>query len=77
MQKAQAILPIGTVLNGHYILESLLGKGGFGNVYLARDQDDSRQLFALAELINPKDQARYRFTLEYASPSPVLHQTLP
>ena len=53
MQKTQAILPIGTVLNGHYILESLLGKGGFGNVYLARDQDDSRQLFALAELINP------------------------
>lgn len=77
MQKTQAILPIRTVLNGQYILENLLGKGGFGNVYLARDQDDNRQLFALAELINPQEQEGYRFTLENVSPSPVPHQTLP
>ena len=77
MQQTQSILPIGTVLNGRYTLESLLGKGGFGNVYLARDQDDSQQLFALAELLNPKEHERYRFTLDYVSPSPVPHQTLP
>jgi eukaryotic-like serine/threonine-protein kinase len=73
----QAILPIGTVLNGQYIVESLLGKGSFGNVYLARDQDDKQKLFALAELINPKDQKGYRFTLEYVSHTPPSHRALP
>jgi len=71
VQKVQAILPIGTVLNGHYIIESLLGKGSFGNVYLARDQYNKQKLFALAELINPKEQEGYSFTLDYISPSPL------
>jgi eukaryotic-like serine/threonine-protein kinase len=77
VQKVQAILPIGTVLNGHYIIESLLGKGSFGNVYLARDQYDKQKLFALAELINPKEQEGYRFTLEYVSPTPLDHGAIP
>jgi serine/threonine protein kinase len=77
VQKVRAILPIGTVLKGHYIVESLLGKGGFGNVYLTRDQYDKQKLFALAELINPKEQKGYRFTLEYVLPPPLRHQTLP
>src|SRR5215472_14229270 len=73
----QALLPIGTVLNGQYIVESLLGKGSFGNVYLARDQRDTQQLFALAELINPKEQQRYRFTLDYVSQTPLRRRALP
>jgi serine/threonine protein kinase len=77
VQKVQPILPIGTVLNGQYTLESLLGKGGFGNVYLARDLSDNRQLFALVELLNPKEQEGYRLTLDYVSPPPVPHHALP
>ncbi len=77
MKVVQAILPIGTVLNGQYILESLLGKGDFGNVYLARDQHDKQKLFALAELINPEEQEGYRFTLEYVSHTPLHHRALP
>ena len=77
MHKGRAILPIGTVLNGHYIVESLLGKGGFGNVYLARDQDDNQKLFALAELINPKEQKRYRCTLHYVLPPPLRPRAVP
>ena len=76
MKVVQAILPIGTVLNGHYIVESLLGKGGFGNVYLVRDQHDTQKLFALAELINPNEQEGYRFTLEYVSHTPPHHRAL-
>ncbi len=77
MTAVQAILPIGTVLNGQYTVESLLGKGSFGNVYLARHQNDKQKLFALAELINPKDQEGYRFTLEYVSQTPLNHRALP
>jgi serine/threonine protein kinase len=77
VQKVQAILPIGTVLNGQYIVESLLGKGGFGNVYLARHQRDKQKLFALAELINPQEQEGYRFTLECVLPPPLHHRALP
>jgi eukaryotic-like serine/threonine-protein kinase len=77
VQKVQAILPIGSVLNGHYLIESLLGKGSFGNVYLARDQYDKQKLFALAELVNPKEQNRYHITLEYVSPTPLDHRAIP
>lgn len=48
MQEAQAPLPAGTVIHEHYIVESLLGKGDFGNVCLVRDQRDKQELFALA-----------------------------
>ncbi len=77
MKVVQAILPIGTVLNGQYIVESLLGKGSFGNVYLVWEQDDKQKLFALAELINPKEQEGYRFTLEHVSHTPPNHRALP
>jgi serine/threonine protein kinase len=77
VQKVRAILPIGTVLNGQYIVESLLGKGGFGNVYLARDQHDTQQLFALAELLNPKERGGYRLTLHYVLPPPLRHRAVP
>ncbi len=77
MQKVRAILPIGTVLNGQYIVESLFGKGGFGNVYLTRDQYDKQKLFALAELINPKEQKGYRFTLQYVLPPPFRPRAVP
>ncbi len=33
MQEVQTILPIGSVIRERYVVESLLGKGGFGVVY--------------------------------------------
>jgi serine/threonine protein kinase len=77
VHKGRALLPIGTVLNGQYIVESLLGQGGFGNVYLTRDQDDNQKLFALAELINPKERERYRLTLHYVLPLPLGPRAVP
>ena len=77
MQEAQAPLPTGTVLHEHYMVESLLGKGDFGNVYLVRDQRDEQKLFALAELINATEGERYRFTLDYVSLTQLDRQVLP
>ncbi len=77
MQEAQAPLPTGTVLHEHYMVESLLGKGDFGNVYLVRDQRDEQKLFALAELINATEGERYRFTLDYVSLAQLDRRVLP
>jgi hypothetical protein len=37
MQEIQITLPIGTIIGDRYVIEDLLGKGGFGAVYLVRD----------------------------------------
>ncbi|MFI3172711.1 MAG: FHA domain-containing serine/threonine-protein kinase [Eubacteriales bacterium] len=38
------LLQVGGVLNKHYIIESVLGVGGFGVTYLARDMTDGKQV---------------------------------
>ena len=43
MQQTQAHSRIGTILQGRYIIEDVLGKGGFSIVYLVRDQQASEQ----------------------------------
>ena len=41
-----------TIIHDRYIVERLLGKGGFGAVFLVRDGQDETQHFALKELID-------------------------
>ncbi len=77
VQKVQASLPVGAMIQGRYMIESLLGKGSFGSIYLVRDQPNKQKLFVLAEVINPNEQESYRFTLEYVSLTPFRHQALP
>ncbi|GAC1631263.1 MAG: hypothetical protein NVS4B11_31450 [Ktedonobacteraceae bacterium] len=43
-------VPSGTVLNGHYRIERVLGSGGFGHVYLALDLSTNQQ-YALKEYL--------------------------
>lgn len=77
MQEEQVPLPVGAVIQGSYIVESLFGKGSFGSIYLVRDQHNKQKLFVLAEVINSNEQERYRFTLEYVSLTPFCHLALP
>ena len=77
VQKVQDSLPIGAMIQGRYIVESLLGKGSFGSIYLVWDQHNKQKLLVLAEVMNPNEQERYHFTLEYVSLTPFRLQALP
>lgn len=61
------VLSIGSILNGRYRLESLLGEGGMGRVFLAKDLRFGR-LFAI-KLISPRleltSEVLSRFYREY------------
>jgi eukaryotic-like serine/threonine-protein kinase len=77
LQEVQTTLPIGTLLRGRYVVEGLLGKGGFGAVYLVRDQRVKGNLFALKEMVDSSKQERARFAFECEVLKRVDHHSLP
>ena len=60
MQEVQTTPSIGSVIRGRYVIESLLGKGGFGAVYRVQDQRVKGNLYALKEVIEPNRKDRTR-----------------
>jgi serine/threonine protein kinase len=77
VQEVQTTLPEGTIIQNRYIVESLLGKGGFGAVYLVRDMRVRSNLFALKEVIDPGKQDRKRFLFEGELLKQLDHPALP
>ncbi len=64
MQEVQTTLPMGSILRERYVVEGLLGKGGFGAVYLVKDIRVQGNLYALKEAINPQRRDRERFVCD-------------
>ena len=77
MQDVHSALPIGTVIGDRYNVVGLLGKGGFGAVYLVRDQRVRGNLFALKEMIDTSRQERARFAFESELLTRLDHPALP
>jgi serine/threonine protein kinase len=81
VQKESFILPEKVIVrdpqgNG-YVIESVLGKGEFGAVYLVRERGKTRNLFALKEVINPDKNERERFAFEGEVLKRLNHRALP
>ncbi len=77
MQDVYLTLPIGIVIRDRYVIEGLLGKGGYGSVYLVKDKRVKGNLFALKELVDSSKQERDRFTFECEVLRRLDHPSLP
>jgi serine/threonine protein kinase len=77
----QTTLPVGATIQhpggGRYAIERLLGKGGFGAVYLVRDRHVKQRQFALKEVIDPGRRDRERFFFEAEVLKRLNHRALP
>lgn len=80
-QEAQMTLPIGMTIKdtagNYYVVEDLLGRGGFGAVYLVRKKSEQAKLFALKEIVNPSRQEREQFLFEGDILKRLHHKALP
>jgi serine/threonine protein kinase len=77
VRSIQTTLSVGSVIQGRYKVERLLGKGGFGAVYLVSDRRVRGNLFALKELCGAGSSERQQFTFEGRVLSRLDHLSLP
>jgi serine/threonine protein kinase len=77
VQQVQTTLPSGSVVGERYQIEKLLGKGGFGAVYLVQDLRVRQNVFALKEIYDPDQRERRHFTFEADLLKRADHPSLP
>lgn len=81
MQQEQMRFPVGAIIRGdhgdRYLVEDLLGQGGFSAVYLVRNLGMKRGVFALKEVINPDMHERTQFAFEAEILKRLQHKSLP
>lgn len=73
-------LPIGTIIRGRFLIQDQLSDSGFGNIYLVRDQRNTRNntnLFVLKEVINLNRHKLYQITLDGMAFRLLRHEALP
>ncbi len=61
----------------NYVVESLLGTGGFSAVYRVRERGGEQHVFALKEVIDPGKRERERFIFEWDVLKKLNHPALP
>jgi eukaryotic-like serine/threonine-protein kinase len=77
MQDIQTTLPTGFIVQKRYKIEELLGKGGFGAVYLVRDLRMKSNVFALKELLDSTAAMHSALTREGKMLQQLDHPSLP
>ena len=83
MPQEQTILPIGATVRVRdayedgYCVKELLGKGGFGAIYLVSERRDKKRVFALKEVVEPSKQDRKRLLFEFELLKRLNHPALP
>jgi eukaryotic-like serine/threonine-protein kinase len=81
MSREQMTLPVGATVQDMrgdpYRVEQLLGKGGFGAVYLVSDRQSPEHRFALKELIEPSEHDFERLLFECETLKRLDHPALP
>src|SRR6266516_2944118 len=73
-------LPVGTIIRGRYLVQGQLSNGGFGGIYVVRDEYitwQSSNIFVLKEVINPSKHKLYQITLDAMALRLLQNQALP
>ena len=77
MQDVQSLRAAGIVIQDRFVVEQLLGKGGFSAVYLVRDKQDGDKYYALKELTDFDRQEKNKFAFECKVLKRLDHPALP